>query len=194
MERFRPLQSSLCTDVAKGSAACAEACDSYQRFARTGDAFNKTAIFFSTWKSLDTSAIAAAAFASCRSVVVKSFGRRQAYESPRGRNPRATGDGYGDFDFRQMSAMARPPLGSAGVDADRPLRCASARYCRSGMRFGVALSTSIVTMGARGSVAGGEAPAAEGSTMPCRVIACCSRSLGNRVAVHAVASTVRTSR
>ena len=36
----------------------------------------------------------------------------QVYESPRGRNPRAIGDGYGDFDFWQMSAMARPPLRS----------------------------------------------------------------------------------
>ena len=38
--------------------------------------------------------------------IVKSFGRRQAYESPRGRNPRGTVDGYGDFDLRPMSAMA----------------------------------------------------------------------------------------
>jgi hypothetical protein len=48
---------------------------------------------------------------------VKSFGRRQAYESPRGRNPRATGDGYGDFDLLLMSAIARPPSGSAGMNA-----------------------------------------------------------------------------
>ena len=40
------------------------------------------------------------------SAFVKSFGRRQAYESPRGRNPRGTVDGYGDFDLRPMSAMA----------------------------------------------------------------------------------------
>jgi hypothetical protein len=40
------------------------------------------------------------------SAYVKSFGRRQAYESPRGRNPRATVDGYGDFDLRLMSGMA----------------------------------------------------------------------------------------
>ncbi|WP_250889003.1 hypothetical protein [Mesorhizobium sp. dw_380] len=60
-----------------------------------------------------------------RSASVKSFGRRQAYESPRGRNPRATGDGYGDFDLRQMSAMARPPPRSGGFDADGPLRCAT---------------------------------------------------------------------
>ena len=88
-------------------------------------------------------------------VFVKSFGRRQAYESPRGRNPRATGDGYGDFGFRQMSAMARPPSGSSGVNADRPLRCASARCCRDGRRLGAALSASIITIDARRSVAGG---------------------------------------
>jgi len=40
---------------------------------------------------------------------VKGFGCRQAYESLSCRNPRATVDGYGDFDLRSMSAMARPP-------------------------------------------------------------------------------------
>jgi hypothetical protein len=63
---------------------------------------------------------------------VKSFGRREAYESPRGRNPRATVDGYGDFELRPMSALARLPMGSAEVDADRPLRCSIARYWRPG--------------------------------------------------------------
>lgn len=41
-----------------------------------------------------------------QSGVVKSFGRRQAYESPRGKNPRGTVDGYGDFALRPKSAMA----------------------------------------------------------------------------------------
>jgi len=40
------------------------------------------------------------------SFFVKSFGRRQAYESPRGTNPRAAGDGYGDFDFRSLPRVA----------------------------------------------------------------------------------------
>src|SRR5690606_36797054 len=77
---------------------------------------------------------------------VKSFGRRQAYESPRGRNPRATGDGYGDFELRPVSAMARPPLGGAGMDADRPLRCAFARFSRPGTRFVATLSVAIITI------------------------------------------------
>jgi hypothetical protein len=102
-----------------------------------------------------TSDIASVAAENCQSAVVKSFGRRQAYESPRGRNPRATGDGYGDFDFRLMSGMARPPPGSAAMNADRPLRCASARCCRPVGRLGAALSASGITMGACGSVAGG---------------------------------------
>ncbi|MER8947189.1 hypothetical protein, partial [Mesorhizobium sp. M0809] len=55
---------------------------------------------------------------SSRFASVKSFGRRQAYETLRGRNPRATVDGYGDFELRPMSAITQPPLGSAGVDAD----------------------------------------------------------------------------
>ncbi|WP_292326426.1 hypothetical protein, partial [Mesorhizobium sp.] len=86
---------------------------------------------------------------------VKSFGRRQAYESPRGRNPRATGDGYGDFDFRQMSAVVRPVSGGSGVDADGPLRCACARCCRDGGRLAAALSALMITMDVRRSVAEG---------------------------------------
>ncbi|MGO7571105.1 hypothetical protein ACC687_25930, partial [Rhizobium ruizarguesonis] len=101
---------------------------------------------------------------------VKSFGRRQAYESPRGRNPRATVGGYGDFDLGLISAMARPRPGSGVLDADRPLRCASARFSRPGSRLDATLLAAIITMNARGSVAGGGAPAAEVWIMPCRVM------------------------
>ena len=38
--------------------------------------------------------------------MLKGFGCRKAYESLSCRNPRATGDGYGDFELRLMSAMA----------------------------------------------------------------------------------------
>ncbi|MER9301248.1 hypothetical protein NKI38_33185, partial [Mesorhizobium sp. M0621] len=86
---------------------------------------------------------------------VKSFGRRQAYESPRGRNPRATGDGYGDFDLRLVSAMARPPPGSGGFDAAGPLRLSAMRYCRLVARPDATRSASMITMDVRGSVAGG---------------------------------------
>lgn len=48
----------------------------------------------------------------------KGFGCRRAYESLSCRNPRATVDVYGDFDLQLMSAMARPPSGSSGVNAD----------------------------------------------------------------------------
>ena len=44
--------------------------------------------------------------------MVKGFGCRQAYESLSCRNPRATVDGYGDFELRPMSAMARPTVGT----------------------------------------------------------------------------------
>jgi hypothetical protein len=52
------------------------------------------------------------------SFTVKSFGRRQAYESRRGTNPRASGDGYGDFDFRLGEREQRSDLCCAigGVD------------------------------------------------------------------------------
>lgn len=36
---------------------------------------------------------------------VKSFGRREAYESLRGRNPRAAAETYGDLAFRLASRM-----------------------------------------------------------------------------------------
>src|SRR5689334_20144465 len=59
-------------------------------------------------------------FGSCQAgsgqfAVVKSFGHRQAYESPRGRNPRATDDGYGDFGFRHISTMAETSLRRAEI-------------------------------------------------------------------------------
>jgi hypothetical protein len=92
---------------------------------------------------------------SRRSAFVKSFGRWQAYESPRGRNPRATVDAYGDFEFRLMSGVARPPSGSAGLDAERPLRCASARGWRPGAGPDGRLLASAIAMDARGSVTGG---------------------------------------
>jgi hypothetical protein len=96
---------------------------------------------------------------SCLTGIVKSFGRRQAYESPRGRNPRATGDGYGygygDFGFPPVSSIARPPSGSAGMDADRALCCASARCCWFVARPDARPSFSIIGMDACGSLAGG---------------------------------------
>ena len=58
-----------------------------------------------------------------RARVIQNGGR---YKKTRG----APGDGYGDFGFRLMSAMARPPLVIAGVGADGPLCCASARCWR----------------------------------------------------------------
>ena len=67
--------------------------------------------------------------------MLKGFGCRQAYESLSCRNPRGTVDGYGDFDLRAMSAMVLLPLGSVGMDGERPLRCASARFSQSRTRL-----------------------------------------------------------
>lgn len=63
--------------------------------------------------------------------------------------------GYGDFDSRLMSAIARPLSASTAMDAISPLRCASMRCSRPGARLGAALSASMITMGTRASVAGG---------------------------------------
>lgn len=58
---------------------------------------------------------------------VKSFGRRQAYESPRGRNPRTTGRCYGDFDLRLMRGVGSPQPESGSMATERPLRFAPVR-------------------------------------------------------------------
>lgn len=129
-----------------------------------------------------------------QSATVKSFGRRQAYESPRGRNPRATVGGYGDFDLRLKSAMARPQSGSGAMDADRSLRCESARLCRPGTRLAATLSAAMITTDACGSVAGDGAPAAEVLTMPCRVMKPSPGSSPAHPAARAAASIVQTPR
>ena len=87
--------------------------------------------------------------------MLKGFGCREAYESLSCRNPRATRGGYGDFGFRLMSGIVRPPSGSAGIDADGPLRPSTARCFRLGGTKLATLSILMITMGARGSVAGG---------------------------------------
>jgi hypothetical protein len=70
-------------------------------------------------------------------------------------NPRAMGDVYGDFVFRLVRGMARTSSGSAGMDADGWPRLPFAWYCRLGASKTAALSTSMIVMDARGSVAGG---------------------------------------
>ena len=89
-------------------------------------------------------------------------------KSPR-KEPAGHRRGYGDFGFRLMSGMERPPLGSAGIDADGPPRLPVARYCRLGARP-AALPTSMITMDAHGCVAGGRVPVADGWTVACRVM------------------------
>ena len=78
--------------------------------------------------------------------MAKGFGCRQAYESLSCRNPRATVVGYGDFDLRSMPAMVVSLLGSAGMDAGRPLRCASARFRRPCTLLAAILLATIVTI------------------------------------------------
>jgi hypothetical protein len=123
--------------------------------------------------------------------MAKGFGCRQAYESLSCRNPRATVGGYGDFELRPMSAMARLMLGSAEVGADRQPPRALARLSRPGTRPVAILSAAIVTLNARASVAGGAAPAADAWTMPCRVMELSPGLSPLRAAVRAAASTVR---
>jgi hypothetical protein len=138
----------------------------------------------------------ASAAESRQSASVKSFGCRQAYESPRGRNPRATGDGdgYGDFDLRLICAVARLQRDGGAMDADRALRCASARDSRPGTWPVTTLSAAIISMNARGSVAGGGASAAEVLPIPCRVMKLSPGLSPSHPAVRAAASSVRTSR
>lgn len=84
---------------------------------------------------------------------VSGAGRRTKVPEEGTRGPQATAMGISGF--RQMSAMARPPSGSSGVNADRPARCAAARCCWDGGWLGAALSAPMITMDARGFAAGG---------------------------------------
>jgi len=70
---------------------------------------NKVPICFAGYDASDIGRVVRfreAAKPICMADMVKGFGCRQAYESLSCRNPRATGYGYGDFEFRLMSAMA----------------------------------------------------------------------------------------
>ncbi|CAH1654982.1 hypothetical protein CHELA20_53930 [Hyphomicrobiales bacterium] len=122
--------------------------------------------------------------------MVKGFGCRQAYESLSCRNPRATVDGYGDFELRPMSALARPALGSAEGDADRLLRCSFARYWRPETGLDGNMTAYVIAADTRGSVVGGGAPAANAGIRPCRVMARPPGLLPIDVAVRAAISSV----
>ena len=126
--------------------------------------------------------------------MVKGFGCRQAYESLSCRNPRATIDGYGDFELRPMSAMARPKMGSAVVVAERPLRCDFAQSSRSRTRLVATLSADILATDTRGFVAGGGKPAADARTRSCRVMERSPGSLPSHPAVRVAASSARIPR
>ena len=126
--------------------------------------------------------------------MMKGFGCREAYESLPCRNPRATVDGYGDFDLQPMSALARLLLESSDADTDRRLRCVVARLCRPGTRFVASLPAAVVTMDSRMSVAGGVAPAADAWTRSCRVTGVRPALPRLHQAVLAAACTVRRSR
>ena len=67
-----------------------------------------------------------------------------------------------------MSAMARPPLGIAGLGANGPLCCASARCGRPGV--GPELLASASAIATPGSVAGGCMPKAWSWMTPCPVM------------------------
>ena len=126
--------------------------------------------------------------------MMKGFGCGEAYESLPCRNPRATVDGYGDFDLQPMSALARLLLESSEADTDRRLRCVVARLCRPGTRFVASLPAAVVTMDSRMCVAGGVAPAADAWTRSCRVTGVRPALPRLHQAVLAAACTVRRSR
>jgi len=51
------------------------------------------------------SVVATLALESSLTAVLKSFGRREAYESRGGTNPRVAGTVYGEFDFQPIAGM-----------------------------------------------------------------------------------------
>lgn len=88
--------------------------------------------------------------AQCRqSASVKSFGRRQAYESRRGTNPRAARVVYGDFGLRRVLRVARRSVGSTRRDTDEAHCRSIERFARCGERLGYALLAPLMSFGAR---------------------------------------------
>jgi hypothetical protein len=83
------------------------------------------------------------------SCLVKSFGRRQAYESRRGTNPRAARVVYGDFGLWPLLRVAGRLAGCARRDADEAHCRSIERFARCGERLGYALLASLMSFGAR---------------------------------------------
>lgn len=132
---------------------------------------------------------------SGRSAIVKSFGRREAYESPRGRNPRTPVEGYGDFDLRLMCAVAGSQSASGMLDGGQVASLRTRAAFRVWPRLAATLSAAMIATDACGSVAGsGVTPATEVLTMPCRVMKPSPGSSPSHPAVRAAASSIRTSR
>lgn len=132
---------------------------------------------------------------SGQSASVKSFGRREAYESPRGRNPRTPVEGYGDFDLRLMCAVAGSQSESGMLDGGQVASLRTRAAFRVWPRLAATLSAAMIATDACGSVAGsGVTPATEVLTMPCRVMKPSPGSSPSHPAVRAAASSIRTSR
>ncbi len=131
---------------------------------------------------------------SSASTSVKSFGRREAYESPRGRNPRTPVEGYGDFSLRLMCAVPGSQSGSGMIDGGQVASLRARVAFRAWPRLAATLSAAMITKDACGSVAGGGAPATEVLTMPCRVMKLSPGSSPAHPAARAAASSVQTPR
>ena len=80
---------------------------------------------------------------------MKSFGRRQAYESRRRTNPRAASVVYGDFGLRPVLRVARRSVGSTRRDADEAHCRSIERFARCGEGLGYALLAPLTSFGAR---------------------------------------------
>ena len=132
---------------------------------------------------------------SCWSAFVKSFGRREAYETLRGTNPRGPMTMvYGYFCFRLRVAQSRPAVGSMGRDAICPKCRWIGWVCRWGLPARAGFCASLTTDGANSIVGRNEGAAVGNCGRPCRVTAKFSRLVACSAVVRGADASARTSR
>jgi hypothetical protein len=139
-------------------------------------------------------AIPVALLQTCRSAIVKSFGRRRRTKvsEERTRGPQTMVYGY--FCFRLSLATSRPAVGSAGRDAICPNRRCIGWRCRWGSPARGGFEASLTTDGANSTVGRNGGVAAGNCGRPCRVTANFSRLVECSAVVRGADASARTSR
>jgi hypothetical protein len=125
---------------------------------------------------------------------VKSFGRRQAYESLRGPNPRAANGELWGFRLQPHSGLKARPAGSAPMAVSMAMGSNLWGRGRRRSRGGADVGEVVDVDSASRLIAGTAGSALRGGGRPCRVMASCSGSRWHRQAAREAGSSVRRSR